>query len=54
MELSEKVRNALSRFVDGRMSQSIVNDDHHMIDISEPEFGHIIIDIKEHKTEVNK
>ena len=47
MKLTNKVKNALMRFMEGEMSESTENDGYHKINITEPEFGHIVIDIIE-------
>lgn len=52
MKLSNKVKNALTRFIDKQRAEHEENDGYHKINITEPEFGHIIVDIKEHGTEV--
>ena len=52
MKLSNKVKNALTRFIDKERAEHEENDGYHRIDITEPEFGHIVIDIKELGTEV--
>ena len=45
MKLSNKVKNALTRFIDKERAEHEENDGYHRIDITEPEFGHIVIDI---------
>jgi hypothetical protein len=52
MKLSNKVKNALTRFIDKQRAEHEENDGYHKINITEPEFGHIIIDITERRTEV--
>lgn len=54
MELENKVKHAMEHFILQQNAEYEQNDEHHKINITEPEFGHIIIDIKEHKMEVNK
>jgi len=55
MKLENKVKNALRKFIDGKvdvMGRYESDDGRHQICIEEMDFGHITIDIKEHKTEV--
>lgn len=52
MKLSNKVKNALQKFIEGEVNEYKQDDGYHKINITEPEFGHIIVNIEEHKTEV--
>lgn len=52
MKLSNKVKNALQKFIEGEVNEFKRNDGYHEINITEPDFGHIVIDVKEHRTEV--
>lgn len=52
MKLSNKVKNALQRFTEGEVNEHTEDDGYHRISITESEFGHIIVDIQEHRTEV--
>lgn len=52
MKLSNKVKNALQKFIEGEVNEHRSDDGYHGITITELDFGHIIIDIKEHGTEV--
>lgn len=55
MKLSNKVKNALQKFVEGKvdvMGRYEEDDGYHDISICELDFGHIVIDIKEHRMEV--
>lgn len=55
MKLSNKVKNALRKFLDGKvdvMGRYESDDGYHQICIEEKAFGHISIEIDEHKTEV--
>lgn len=52
MKLGNKVKNMLRKFMESELDVWEKDDGYHKINITEPDFGHIIIDIKEHKTEV--
>lgn len=55
MKLENKVKNALRKFIDGKvdvMGRYESDDGQHQICIEEMDFGHIVVDIKEHKMEV--
>ena len=52
MKLANKVKNALQKFMESELDMWEKDDGYHKINICEPEFGHIVIDIKEHRTEV--
>jgi len=52
MKLSNKVKNALQKFIEGEVNEYKSNDGYHKINITELDFGHIVIDIEEHRTEV--
>jgi hypothetical protein len=52
MKLGNKVKNALAKFIEGEVNEYNKDDGYHKINITEPEFGHIVIDIEEHRTEV--
>ena len=54
MKLEEKVKHAVEHFILHQHTEYEEDDGHHKISITELEFGHIIIDITEHKTEVSK
>ena len=49
MKLGNKVKNALQKFIEGEVNEYNKDDGYHKIQISELEFGHIVIDIQEHK-----
>jgi len=53
MKLENKVKNALAKFIAYQKAEYERDDGYHKINITEPDFGHIIIDIKEHKAEVS-
>lgn len=52
MKLANKVKNTLQRFIEGEVNTFETDDGYHKIQIAEPELGHIIINIQEHRTEV--
>lgn len=52
MKLENKVKNALRKFIAQEANAYEQDDGYHKIQIAEPEFGHIIINIEEHRTEV--
>jgi len=52
MKLENKVKNALRKFIDREDTEYKQDDGYHKINITEPEFGHIVVDIKEHGAEV--
>ena len=52
MKLGNKIKNALAKFVEGEVNEYNKDDGYHKINITEPEFGHIVVDIREHGTEV--
>ena len=54
MKLEEKVKHAVEHFILQQHAEYEEDDGHHKINVTEPEFGHIIVDIIEHKTEVSK
>jgi len=49
MKLENKVKNALRKFIAQETDEYEQDDGYHKIQISELEFGHIVIDIQEHK-----
>ena len=52
MKLEDKVKDALRKFIDGKvdvMGRYESDDGQHRICIEELDFGHIVIDIVEHK-----
>ena len=52
MKLANKVKNMLVKFAESELDVWEKDDGYHKINISEPDFGHIIIDVIEHRTEV--
>ena len=54
MKLENKVKNAIRKFIAQETTDYEQDDGYHKIEIAEHDFGHIVIDITEHKTEVSK
>ena len=52
MKLANKVKNMLIKFAESELDVWEKDDGYHKINITEPEFGHIVVDIKEHGAEV--
>jgi hypothetical protein len=52
MKLENKVKNALRKFIAQETDTYDQDDGYHKIQMAEPEFGHIIINIKEYGMEV--
>ena len=55
MKLEDKVKNALRKFIDGKVDvigRYEQDDGHHLICVEEHELGHITIEIEERKREV--
>ena len=48
MKLENKVKNAMRKYI-ARGAEYREDDGYHKIVVTEPEFGHIIIDIQEHR-----
>lgn len=52
MKLENKVKNSLRKFIDGKvdvMGRYKQDDGYHSICVEEMDFGHIVIDVKEHR-----
>lgn len=52
MKLGNKVKNAVRKFIAQETANYEQDDGYHKIEIAELDFGHIVIDVMEHKTEV--
>ena len=53
MKLEDKVKRAMEHFILQQNAEYNQDDGHHKIEIVERDFGHIVIDIIEHETEVS-
>ena len=54
MKLSNKVKNALQKFIESEVKDYKQDDGYHKITISEVDLGYIVIDIEEHRAEEHR